>query len=136
MPKSAAICCNAWPGYSPDAGPVSETTRIAPPTGPVGATGLRTADVHKVKHGLNPTVARPRLGIGLAGERDACRQVPAVIMARVRLLGLIEQPKRPAGWRPRTVVSSAEDREAVGLCEPLVAVALRELGDHQRVAWE
>ncbi|WP_169735689.1 helix-turn-helix domain-containing protein [Intrasporangium oryzae] len=50
----------------------------------------------------------------LAGDLDACRQVRAIIMARVRLLGLMEQP-RPAAWTPRTVVLSAEDRETLGL---------------------
>ena len=51
----------------------------------------------------------------LAGDLDACREVRAIIMARLRLLGLMEQAKRRATWTPRTVVLSAEDREALGL---------------------
>jgi hypothetical protein len=51
----------------------------------------------------------------LGGDVEAAREVRAIIMARVRLLGLMEQAKRPAAWRPRTVVLSAEDREALGL---------------------
>lgn len=51
----------------------------------------------------------------MAGDVDAAREVRAIIMARCRLLGLNEQSKRPAGWTPRTVVLSDEDREALGL---------------------
>jgi hypothetical protein len=51
----------------------------------------------------------------LAGDVDGAREVRAIIMARVRLLGLVEQSKRPAARKPRTVVLSAEDRRALGL---------------------
>ncbi|WP_344066932.1 hypothetical protein [Terrabacter lapilli] len=51
----------------------------------------------------------------MAGDVEAAREVRAVIMARCRLLGLDERPKRPKAWAPRTVVLSAEDREALGV---------------------
>jgi hypothetical protein len=50
-----------------------------------------------------------------AGDLHACREVRAIIMARVRLLGLMEQSKKPVAWAPRTVVLTAEDREVLGL---------------------
>lgn len=51
----------------------------------------------------------------MAGDVDAAREVRAIVMARCRLLGLDEKSKRPAGWTPRTVVLSAEDRELLGV---------------------
>ncbi|MGO4598504.1 hypothetical protein [Terrabacter sp. 2RAF25] len=51
----------------------------------------------------------------MAGDVEAAREVRAVIMARCRLLGLDQGAKRTTVWAPRTVVLSAEDREALGL---------------------
>ncbi|MGO4599482.1 hypothetical protein [Terrabacter sp. 2RAF25] len=51
----------------------------------------------------------------MAGDVEAAREVRVIIMARCRLLGLDERSTRPAGWTPRTVVLSADDRETLGL---------------------
>ncbi|WP_374969007.1 hypothetical protein [Terrabacter sp. BE26] len=49
----------------------------------------------------------------MAGDVEAAREVRAIIMARCRPLGLGERGTRPKTWAPRTVVLSAEDREAI-----------------------
>ena len=51
----------------------------------------------------------------MAGDLDAAREVRAIIMARVRLLGLVEQAKPLGGWTPQKVVLSDEDRRTLGL---------------------
>src|SRR3954469_8201535 len=51
----------------------------------------------------------------MAGDVEAAREVRAVIMARCRLLGFSGQSREPAAWTPRTVVLSAEDRQALAL---------------------
>ncbi|GAA3710010.1 hypothetical protein GCM10022399_28560 [Terrabacter ginsenosidimutans] len=51
----------------------------------------------------------------MASDVEAAREVRGVIMARCRLLGLDDRSKQSVGWTPRTVVLSAEDREALRL---------------------
>lgn len=52
----------------------------------------------------------------MAGDVDAACAVLRIVMARSRLLGILDHTNGlNEPWQPRTVVLTAEDRERLGL---------------------